>query len=353
MEEKRVTIKEIAEKAGVSIGSVDRALQNRKGINPQTKAHILKTAEELGYKRNSFASALSRHKVFKIAAISSRAPVDFFRHIETGVLKAKHELKDYNIEVDFFTSPTLSPSAHIELLENLKFKEYDGIAINSISNISDTYINKFIDYGIPTITFNSDSSNSKRLFFVGNNENLSGRLAGELIGLFIDGEGEVAVVGNFLQTHTFIERFGGFSQIIAEDFPNILTKMSAECYSDEDRAYTIALEMLQQNPNIKALYSTNFSATTGIIKALKELNRKDIKMVGYDLNPSIISALKEGWCSAVIFQNPIQQGYQAIKMLAQYLLGEFCPAHSNYYTESRIVIKSNADYYTEQNLYPI
>lgn len=353
MEHKRVTIKEIAEKAGVSIGSVDRALQNRKGINPKTKAHILKTAEELGYKRNSFASALSRHKVFKIAVLSSDAPIDFFSYIKKGVLNARQELKDYNIQVDFFTSPTLSPSAHLALLKNLDFENYDGIAINAISNISDSYINKFIQAGIPTITFNSDSIDSQRLFFVGNNENLSGRLAGELIGLFLAGKGEVAVVGNFLQTHTFVERFGGFSQVIAEDYPEITTKMSAECYSEEERAYTIALEMIAQNPGIKALYSTNFSSTAGVIKALKKLNRKDIKIVGYDLNPTILSALKTGWCSAVIFQNPTQQGYQAVKMLAQYLLGDFSPAQNSYYTESRIVIKNNADYCAEQNLYPL
>lgn len=345
MEKKRITIKEIAQKANVSIGSVDRALRNRKGINPKTKEHILKIADDLGYTRNTIASALSRNKTFKIAVISSNEPYDFFNHIKKGVLQAEKELEDYGVTIDYFSSKTLSPNAHIEILENLSYKSYDGIIINAISNISDKYINQFIEDGVPTITVNSDAADSKRLFFVGNNERLSGSLAGELIGRFAGGTGEVAIIGNFLQTHTFIERFGGFSQIIAEDFPNISAKISAECFSQELRAYNLAIDMCKQNPNIKAFYSTNFSATIGVIKALKELSLSTIDIIGYDLNPYIISALKEGWCSAIIYQNPKEQGYLATKLLTQYLLGDFRPTKKSYYVESAIVIKSNADYY--------
>ena len=54
-----VTIKKIAEVAGVSRGTVDRALNGRSGVKPEVKENILKIADELGYKPNYAAKALA------------------------------------------------------------------------------------------------------------------------------------------------------------------------------------------------------------------------------------------------------------------------------------------------------
>ena len=57
-----VTIKEIAEYANVSRGTVDRALHGRGGVKPEVERRILAIAENMGYKPNSVAKALSNLK---------------------------------------------------------------------------------------------------------------------------------------------------------------------------------------------------------------------------------------------------------------------------------------------------
>ena len=57
-----VTSQQIAELAGVSRGTVDRALHNRGRVNPEVAARIFKIAEELGYKPNVIGQALVRTK---------------------------------------------------------------------------------------------------------------------------------------------------------------------------------------------------------------------------------------------------------------------------------------------------
>ncbi|MBE6611106.1 MAG: LacI family DNA-binding transcriptional regulator, partial [Ruminococcaceae bacterium] len=52
---KRITVKDLARICGVSIGTVDRALNGRARINPETKKKILDAAEEYGYIKNEFA----------------------------------------------------------------------------------------------------------------------------------------------------------------------------------------------------------------------------------------------------------------------------------------------------------
>src|SRR5260370_39502809 len=57
---KRVGIKQIAEVANVSIGTVDRALNGRSGISEATPQRVLRIAEELLYQRNLTAPVLSQ-----------------------------------------------------------------------------------------------------------------------------------------------------------------------------------------------------------------------------------------------------------------------------------------------------
>ena len=57
--EHRVTIKEIAAEAGVSTGTVHRALYGKKGLSEQTRQQILDLCARRGYRANSAASALN------------------------------------------------------------------------------------------------------------------------------------------------------------------------------------------------------------------------------------------------------------------------------------------------------
>jgi len=71
----KVTIKMIAERAGVSIGTVDRAFNNRGRISEKTKEQILRIAKEMGYQPNKIASALRKKRETKIAVVLPCRPI--------------------------------------------------------------------------------------------------------------------------------------------------------------------------------------------------------------------------------------------------------------------------------------
>ena len=92
-----VTIQQIAERAGVSRGTVDRALNNRGRINPEVAEKIRKIADEMGYipkERKKRARGKSR-----IGVVTQLAKSSFMLEINRGIQQAKEELEDRGIEL--------------------------------------------------------------------------------------------------------------------------------------------------------------------------------------------------------------------------------------------------------------
>lgn len=74
---RRVTISDIAERSGVSIGAVSFALNGRKGVSDQTRARILSVADELGWAPTSAARSLAEAKTDTVGVVLARDPHGF------------------------------------------------------------------------------------------------------------------------------------------------------------------------------------------------------------------------------------------------------------------------------------
>ena len=95
-----VTAQQIAELAGVSRGTVDRALHNRGRVNPEVAAKIHKIAAELGYKPNLIGQALVKsRREFKLGAILQSTETPTMQIVRAGVQRAAEELAASGVEL--------------------------------------------------------------------------------------------------------------------------------------------------------------------------------------------------------------------------------------------------------------
>ncbi len=341
----KVTLKLIAEKSGTSIGTVDRALMGRNGISEKTKQRVLDVARELGYRPNRFASALSRKKILRLGIAYPENPRGFYGFIDQGVDRAAEELADYGVTIEKLRYPAQTPSDQAEMMKALEPDHFDALAVNAAGPATSIEINRMTRAGVPVITFNSDAPDSDRLFFVGNDSLQSGRMGAELLGRMLGGEGAVTVMGNFAQVTPFAERFGGFCDVIQNEYPGIRLYPCADCFSDSAIASRSLISVLAQVADMKGVFCTGYSSTVGAITALKALNRKDIVLIGYDVSEEIIGALLDGWCDVQLFQDPYRQGYEAARLLARHLLEGWTPDQARLHIETHIVLKHNAESY--------
>ena len=99
MEKMQPTLKDLAQRLNLSVGTVQRALNNKGGYRPETQRRVLEEAEKIGYTVNAAASALRRPPI--AIAVVLPEPVGnnkyFYQYVWQGVELACRELAVYQI----------------------------------------------------------------------------------------------------------------------------------------------------------------------------------------------------------------------------------------------------------------
>ena len=94
-----VTIQQIAEQAGVSRGTVDRALNHRGRINPEVAERICRLADEMGYvQKERKHSRTAKDERLKIGVVTQLARSSFMQEVNRGIEKAAVELKEKGMQ---------------------------------------------------------------------------------------------------------------------------------------------------------------------------------------------------------------------------------------------------------------
>ena len=98
---KQATITEIARRAGVSIGTVDRVLHNRSGVSDKSRKKIQAILDEVGYKINLHTSAIALRKEYHIIiSVPHSEPGEYWDSLLTGTRQAMEEYSDIHIVCD-------------------------------------------------------------------------------------------------------------------------------------------------------------------------------------------------------------------------------------------------------------
>jgi LacI family transcriptional regulator len=122
-----VRIHDIAEKAGISIGTVDRVIHNRPGVSEKTRLRVLEILKEFNYKPNLIARRLASKKIFKIAVLLPLPTHPFWKIHPEGIKKASKELAPFGVEIDTFTYEFSNREEYVNNLTIIKNGEYDAI----------------------------------------------------------------------------------------------------------------------------------------------------------------------------------------------------------------------------------
>lgn len=318
-----VSIRQIAELAGVSRGTVDRALNNRAGIAPEIRAKIKQIAYEQEYRSNRAGRALGLNKSpLKIGIQMPAEGNDFFIDVTGGIDQAARELADYGLSVSVRTMKGYDAETQIRQVRELVAEGVDGLAIVPIDCPA---IRQLFDdlsgSSLPVIAFNTDMTDGKRLCYIGNDYLLSGRIAAGVLGLASGGAAlDTLIITGSTQILGHNQRIAGFHSTIRSHYPRIRVIDIEENQDDDETSYRHVEKWLATGKPFQALYLTA-GGVAGACRALEQHDPgKSVKVICFDQVRSAARYHQSGLITASIGQDPWQQGYQAVKCLFDYLL---------------------------------
>ena len=97
----RIRIKDIASKAGVSVGTVDRVLHGRTGVSEASRQKVEEILRQLDYQPNMYASALASNKKYRFACLlPSHSEGEYWVDVEQGMKQAVEKFSDFHVSVD-------------------------------------------------------------------------------------------------------------------------------------------------------------------------------------------------------------------------------------------------------------
>ncbi|MGN1328576.1 MAG: LacI family DNA-binding transcriptional regulator [Eubacterium sp.] len=309
-----ITVKEIARLAGVSRGTVDRALKNRPGISEQTKNRILEIAKQYDYKPNIIGKALVYSgKPIQIAVILNSIGNPFFDDVKDGIFAAQEEFESYGFKITLFEFKGYDAENLLNILDNLPEDTSHVI----LTPICDERVEKKIcalqKKSIRIIMLSSALEGVKDAVYVGCDYLKSGRIAGRITGLISSGNANLYIITGSSQHKGHGQRVEGIIQILKKDYPTINLIGVAESNDDDEIAYKKMKDALQKHPEIDFVYTTA-GGVNGTLKAVREHTHK-IRVCTFDDTKITRDALLRGDVLATICQQPFEQGYNAVKVI--------------------------------------
>ena len=338
--EMAVTLQQIAEAAGVSRGTVDRALNNRGRINAEVADRIRKIAGEMGYQPNRAGRALAMSKrSITIGVIIQAANTPFMEKVIEGAEDAKAEVERLGADVIIRRIDDFDAGKAVAAMYELKEKGCNGIAVVPVDDEKlKATVDELADADIPVITFNSDIEESKRLCFVGQDTYQSGRVAAGLMADILPASGKVLVISGYPAAYGHKNRTKGFLKEFAMLREDMQVLDVQYAFDDNRMAEMITNGMLKEYEDLTGIYLAA-SGVQGVCKALNDLGLADkVKVISNDLTAQNVQYLEEGKIRFLIGQDGYRQGYEPVMILFEKIFDGKEPEKEFAYTE--IVIKT-------------
>lgn len=275
-----VSLKDIAQKCGVSVATVSKALNGHSDIGEDTRKRVVEVAREMGYVPNAVAKALKTDRTYNIGVLfvdeaGSGLTHDYFSHVLDG-FKRQVEEAGYDLT---FISNNKSNIGRTSYMEHVRFRRFDGVCIACV-DFSNPEVLELVRGDIPVITIDHIFDNTAAVI----SDNVGGMK--DLVKYIFDrGHRKVAYIHGVSSAVT-TARLTSFYRTAQEYGIEIPDEYVLEApYRDTRSAYERTLELLDlpERPTC-IMYPDDFAAFGGI-RAISERGLRipeDISIAGYD-----------------------------------------------------------------------
>ena len=341
-----VGIKDIARALGVSIGTVDRALHDKPGINPMTRARVLSTAESLGYRPNLAARHLKSRKTLRISVHLPREIAVFWDSLREGIHDAA-VLLGPTLQVEFRTYPRLG-DGDVPLFKQALEDGTNGLIIAPGDPAAlKPWIRKAAQKHIPIACVVTDAPDTQRLTSVSADPFTVGAVAGEFLARTLPRGASVAFFTGWLGTEDHAEKLRGFQTSLGMAGRALRLADVVEAHDDVKEGHRRALKVLRAHPDLKGIYVSTVNSLPVLRAVEREGRFRDLDIVTTDLFAELVPWIRAGHVAATVYQRPLSLGRLALLALYRFLVDGTVPP-PRIKVVPHLVMRSNLDLFLER-----
>lgn len=319
-----VGVKEIARRANVSIGTVDRVLNNRTGVADKTRDRVLEIIKDLDYQPNIMARRLATRKVLRFAVLipAVSGETGYWNAPLNGIRQAAGEIKDYGVSVELYFFDQNDKATFTAKAQEILKDDYQGILLAPMfEEESLSFIRKCKTKKIPFVFINSDIDTQDSLSYIGPDLYQSGYLAAHLISYLVT-EGQRVLIVNIskeLDLHHHLLRKEEGVRAYFKAHPKNIQLKKTDIRQTDYRSVKSRLQKALTEADPDVIFVTN-SRVSAVAHYLEETGRVHIKLIGYDFLEENIAYLRKGVIDFLICQKPQEQGHKGIMALYNHLV---------------------------------
>jgi LacI family transcriptional regulator len=340
------SIKDIAARAKVSIGTVDRVLHDRGRVSEETRTRVQRIVRELGYRPNIHARNLSLDKIYRFAVVMPRLSQDseYWKFPAKGIDKACQELEMYKVSATYFLFDRYSNISFGHAFQEALRSKPDGLLIAPVLSQKAEELIPSIPQGLPYVFFDSTIPGTNCLTFIGQDPFQSGLLAASLLQSITGTEGNIAVVKVIPDDFHISERIRGFFTGMEDSKKLTVHLFEVDSHRGEDAFANVVSRIVKELAPLKGIFVSN-AWTHSVARSVQALSAANgVTIIGYDLVPENLQYLEQGLIGFLISQCPSTQGYEGIYSLYEHVVLRQKVKHT-IMVPIDILTKNNVKYY--------
>jgi LacI family transcriptional regulator, galactose operon repressor len=294
----RFPVKEIALQAGMSTATVDRVLNDRSHVSPQTRRRVNDAIDELARQEGQLAA--KGRRIF--IDVVMEAPRRFSREVRQASENILSDLKPSAVRPRFSVSETMSPEECISILSRIKKRGSQGVCLKA----RDTpdirkAIAQLIEKKIPVVTIFTDISGSDRIAYAGLDNASAGKTAAYLMLNLLGPDKNVVLTT--LSQHAFQgeeDRYQGFRSELKRLRPNLhLIDASGGGGLNPNTGKEVAGK-LRSSRQVAGVYSMG-GGNIAVLKALESAGNHPDVFIAHDLDEDNLALLREERLTLVLY----------------------------------------------------
>jgi LacI family transcriptional regulator len=336
MSVRKARIRDIAQIAGVSIGTVDRVLHERGEVAEETRKKVLSIARDLNYSPNLMAQALKTKKKYHLVSLLPEPGVEstFWNKHPQGLKKAMDELNPFPVYLTQITFDILDETDFQKKTKSVLKLKPDGVILAPIfKSESIDFCSGLSRERIPFVFVDGYIAETDFLAYIGEDVFQSGRVAGQLADIVTPAQKDILIINiarNLQNIHHLNNRTKGFQSYFQESGRSNtkIIKLNIPDTATET-VKTSVDELFTRKPDIGSIFITG-SKSYKIATYLESSGIYRVKVIGYDLLDRNIEYLRSGIIKFLLGQRPEEQTYKAVKKLFEFLSMNKVPEKMEY-----------------------